>query len=140
MIHVAHCDPASGEIMQVSTCSEMFTIEGMQAVTVTAAVIAEPERYVLDGERVRPRTEAEMAAYHQPTMVEVKALRYSELLLSDITQVPDYPLPSKVKDKWADYRAALRALGAYETPADWLTNWPERPDGVDIAKPLRDRL
>lgn len=140
MKHVAHCRPDTGEIVQVSLCQSAFELDGLVAVEVPAAAMSDPGAFFFDGERVRARTEEELAAYRRPTMLEVKALRYTELLKSDLTQVPDYPLPAEVKAQWAAYRDALRALGDYSDPADWLTKWPERPDGVDIAKPLRDRL
>ena len=52
--------------------------------------------------------------------------RNSLLAQSDWTQMPDSPLSDSVKQKWADYRQALRDFPASWTPAD-TANFPDQP-------------
>jgi hypothetical protein len=66
--------------------------------------------------------------------------RYSELMNSDWTQLPNSPLSDQVKAEWAAYRQALRDMPA---KYDWSKvknysdiQWPVRPDVAAAARPV----
>lgn len=64
-----------------------------------------------------------------PAHGEIMALIDRELLMSDRTQLPDYPISDDMRKKWIVYRQALRDFSKQKDAA-----WPLRPDGTSALK------
>lgn len=62
--------------------------------------------------------------------LSVRADRAALLSSTDWTQVPDSPLSDKDRDRWADYRQALRDVPE-QRGFPWMVEWPKRPDGIE---------
>jgi hypothetical protein len=60
---------------------------------------------------------------HDTQWIVIRKERDQRLQLSDWTQLPDVPLPTK--EKWAEYRQALRDITQQPDPFNIV--WPEPP-------------
>lgn len=137
----AYYDLASGEINQISTNTDPFPIDGMGVAEFAGTLHEITQRtHIVDNGVIRERTLAEIVEYDRPTEIDVRVARFSELRATDAFMIVDYPIPAgTTKDAWAAYRQGLRDLGQYASPAEWIANWPARPDGLDPIADLRER-
>ena len=99
----------------------------------------DPLRQRIDVDRLTivRRTRAEIAEALRLSVTNAIAdeLARTDMVMVDIA---DRPMPTEQRGRWRDYRQALRDLtGSVE---DILAAWPLRPDGIDAAQRLRERL
>ena len=119
-------------------------IAGIGSVAIPVATDPDHKKQKIDlaSLQIVDMTPQEMAAANAPTREEVRALVSTELSDSDLYfSVSDYPMSDAMKADWLDYRRQLRDLSKnYSTPSEMVLNWPPRPDGIDAAQSLRERL
>lgn len=131
MTTFVHANPA-GRIMSVTSAPEPFDVPGLVTVVTDLPNVSDMTHKVVDGVVVEMTT-TEKADLRRPTLDDVKGRRNAQLMMTDYTQTPDGPpsLNGASRQEWAAYRKALRDLGQYATAAEWLANWPTRPDGLN---------
>lgn len=132
-----------GTIVQVTRTNEVFEIAGYMSTEFTGIEPNEvtPRTHVVEEGVLRAMTEAERAIAGQPTLDDMKILRCTELTRTDVTQIPDTPVPpGTTRAQWTSYRQALRDLGQHASARQWAVNWPVRPDGVDASLTLKSKF
>lgn len=139
MITFVHATPA-GQIVSVTRAPEAFDVDGLVTVVTALENVSDLTHKVVGGVVVE-MTPTEKADLLRPTLDDVKGRRNAQLMVTDFTQVSDAPDPiaGASAAQWAAYRQGLRDLGQYASPADWIANWPARPDGLDPIADLRER-
>lgn len=92
-------------------------------------------------------TANERAIVNAPTTLELDLLIASELQGSDSYMMIDRPISKETRDAWIAYRQALRDLSKPQdensrllSPIEMLEAWPMRPDDVDAAQMLKQKV
>ena len=135
MKHYVIYDPTTGDILScVQAPEEQFPKEGPLADGSGLAVRygkAEPDAMRVLGGRIISKTNAAIQNHGvQQIRQSFIAERHRLLASSDWTQVPDVPMTEGLRQRWRDYRQALRDLPS-------LLDWAAITSFSDIPWPLQ---
>ena len=150
MNHIVHYRLSDGEIIaqHISSCAQPTPANcGALTIAGSAGVISHQLYCVdLESQTVVAKNADQLAAIRAGALEQhVRSSIAAELLRTDCTQLPDYPITPEMRAAWTTYRQALRDLSKWGYSGDQqMTAWPVSPDGrsapifaPDVPKPAR---
>ena len=81
---------------------------------------------VVEYQQKRKKTESELQDEKSIRLTDVVVRRDTALKETDWTQLPDVPFSEERRQKWAEYRQALRDITQYTDPDEVI--WPQKPE------------
>lgn len=90
------------------------------------SIISFEENEVIEYQQKRKKTDGEIAVEKVNLWQRIISRREIELKETDWTQLPDVPFSEERRQKWAEYRQALRDITQYTDPDHVI--WPTKPE------------
>ena len=119
-----------GNILRTGRCLSVDFDKQLKDGEFITEGIADPEVQKVTNGVVVVKSDSELASKEASEfMFNLKSFRNSLLSNTDWTQVPDSPLSTEEKSKWATYRQQLRDLPSFYSTETNMSNvvFPEEP-------------
>jgi hypothetical protein len=134
-------NPATGKVNGWEFSNTPTTREGQDYIDLEEPFegLSHMKHKVVDGAVVE-MTDEEKYAAQLPSEHEVKVTIFQELNATDSMFAPGR-LTNEQSDAWTEYRQKLRDLSKQGlSHIEQINAWPDRPDGIDMAMALKDRV